>query len=384
MTGLSSMSQALAVDEDATLVAIPGSASLAAADEITHALVLSEGGSVQRRVPVGMEPIMVGRVPPCDLVLDDSSVSRLHCRVQLMGDHVVVTDLKSTNGTFVDGSRVAGTVPLQHGAVLHAGSCALVYERRTQREIREALTIERDLQSASAYVQMLLPKAIHVGPVRANWLFLPCAQLGGNAFGYRFLDPSTFAGYMLDVAGQGTGAAMHSVAVMNLLRQPSIPGVDFSDPVSVLAGLDATFRPEDHNGAFFSIWYFVLDLPSRQLRYASAGHHPAFLVAHDRREALTLAADGPAIGLGAAGRGFMAMTTDAPPGSMLYMMSDGASESIERTSCGRGDPDCLQQLIRDAAQPGVPEPLQLYQLVRDAAAGPDGFDEDFSVVAFNL
>ncbi|MBV9783107.1 MAG: SpoIIE family protein phosphatase [Acidisphaera sp.] len=380
------MRDAIAVDEDATFIARPGAGTPgrapggAAGEEIAHTLLLSEAGAVQQRIPVGTEPTTIGRVPPCEVVLDGSMVSRRHCRIQLMGEHVVATDLKSTNGTFVDGVRIAGAVPLQHGSVLQVGSHTLIYERRTRREIEEAAAIERDLQGASAYVQMLLPKPIDAGPVRANWLFLPCAHLGGNAFGYRFLDADIFAGYMLDVAGQGTGAAMHSVAVMNLLRRPSIPGIDLADPGSVLAGLDAMFRPEDHNGLFFSIWYFTFDRTSGELRYAAAGRRPGFLVPPERRAALPLAAGGPAIGL-EPGRDFSVHTVIAPPGSMLYLLSDGASETADRSL--RGAQGFLPQLVRSELRPGLPEPLRLYHALREAA-GPDGFDEDFSVIAFTF
>ena len=375
------MYQDHAAGEDVTLLAVSSGASGFAAHESTHVLVISEGGPPERRIPIGAEPILVGRIPPCDVVLGGSSVSRQHCRIQRVGDEVCVADLGSTNGTFVNGTRTVGAVPLQHGAVLQVGTYVLAYERRTSREVEEALAVERDLQDASAYVQMLLPKPIHAGPVRANWLFLPCAQLGGNAFGYRYLDPTVFAGYMLDVAGQGTGAAMHSVAVMNLLRQPAIPGIDLADPASVLGGLNSLFRPEDNNGMFFSIWYFVFDLARRSLRYGSAGRQPGLLVLPGRRDPLLLATNDPAIGLEAE-HGFETATTDVPPGSTLYLLSDGASESLDRER-RPGEPSRLHHLVRRDASPGMPEPLQIYHDVRHAA-GQRGLDGDFSAIAFGF
>lgn len=369
-------------DEDTTFIAKSGSllGGVLSADEITHFLLPSSEGGVQRSIQIRTAPITLGRVPVCDVVLDGSMISRVHCRVQLIGDQVMVTDLNSTNGTFVDGQRIIGTVSLQHGAVLQIGSHKLTYERRTRREIEEAAAIDRDLQAASAYVQRLLPKPLDTGPVRANWLFLPCAHLGGNALGYRFLDASTFAGYMLDVAGQGIGAAMHSVAVMNLLHRSTVPGIDFADPASVLGGLNTMFRPEDHNGLFFSIGYFSFDLNFRELRYASAGRHPDFLIPADRRDLSTLAGNGPAIGL-EPGQRFPVTTTTVPPGSMLYLLSDGAIEIAERNLGGAGS--FFPALIRAEPQPGLPEPLRLYHALREAV-GQTGFDEDLSVLAFTF
>jgi pSer/pThr/pTyr-binding forkhead associated (FHA) protein len=48
----------------------------------------------------------VGRAPRADFILDAALVSRLHCRITAAADKLEVVDLKSTNGTFVNGKRV--------------------------------------------------------------------------------------------------------------------------------------------------------------------------------------------------------------------------------------------------------------------------------------
>ncbi|MGI4976228.1 MAG: PP2C family protein-serine/threonine phosphatase [Janthinobacterium lividum] len=366
--------------EDATLLAMPG-AGAGAVDGVTHMLVMAEEGHARRQVALTGPPVTFGRAAPSDVLVDGGLVSRQHCRFELSGDQAAVVDLGSTNGTFVDGARIGGRVALQHGATVRVGAMVVTYERRTRRETHAAAAVERDLQGASAYVQMLLPKPLHDGPVRAAWLFLPSAQLGGNAFGYRFLDADRFAGYMLDVAGQGTGAAMHSVAVMNLLRQPEIPGVDLADPSAVLGVLNDMFRQEDHNGVFFLMWYFVLDLRTRRLRFASAGRHPGYLVAPGRGSALALGAEGPPVGL-ASDAVFATSEADAPVGSALCLLSDGASESLSRTA-GFAVPGAVEALVGLPVVPGLPEPLRLYHAVRGAIA-PDELDEDFSALVFGF
>ena len=62
----------------------------------------------------------VGRAPRADFVVDVPLVSRLHCRLTLRPDGVLVEDLESTNGTFVNGARVATTV-LANGDTLRVG-----------------------------------------------------------------------------------------------------------------------------------------------------------------------------------------------------------------------------------------------------------------------
>jgi hypothetical protein len=65
-------------------------------------LLLPDG----RRVPVGEDPVTIGRLPECDVVLSDPNVSRRHAEVRRRGNDFVVVDLGSTNGTRVNGAGV--------------------------------------------------------------------------------------------------------------------------------------------------------------------------------------------------------------------------------------------------------------------------------------
>jgi hypothetical protein len=59
-----------------------------------------------RRVVVGEDPVDIGRLPECDVVLADPNVSRRHAEVRRAGTGFVVVDLGSTNGTKVNGAGV--------------------------------------------------------------------------------------------------------------------------------------------------------------------------------------------------------------------------------------------------------------------------------------
>jgi hypothetical protein len=59
-----------------------------------------------RRIVIAEEPIAIGRLPECDVVVNDPNVSRRHAEVRRRGNDFVVVDLGSTNGTKVNGAGV--------------------------------------------------------------------------------------------------------------------------------------------------------------------------------------------------------------------------------------------------------------------------------------
>ncbi len=154
-----------------------------------------------------------------------------------------------------------------------------VTEQKEARDLlQEALErLNTELSEAADYVKSLLPPPIVRGPVRTDWKFVPSVSLGGDSFGYHWLDEDTFVIYLVDVSGHGVGAALLSVSVMNALRSQSLPDTDFKNPEQVLASLNAAFPSEENNNMFFTIWYGVYNKSTRELIYASGGHPPALL-----------------------------------------------------------------------------------------------------------
>ena len=79
--------------------------------------------------PLNSAPVTLGRGGQNDLVLSgDEFASARHARIEPRGDGIWVQDLDSTNGTYVNGSRVAGAQRLGPGDVLRVGETDLVVE----------------------------------------------------------------------------------------------------------------------------------------------------------------------------------------------------------------------------------------------------------------
>lgn len=88
-------------------------------------LLLPDG----KALPIGKAPIVIGRLPECAVVLSDTNVSRHHAQVAIDDGEVVVTDLGSTNGTFVNGRRVSRAA-VRPGDELMIGTSRLRVEVR--------------------------------------------------------------------------------------------------------------------------------------------------------------------------------------------------------------------------------------------------------------
>jgi pSer/pThr/pTyr-binding forkhead associated (FHA) protein len=341
-----------------------------------HFLSFSENGTTVR-VQIGAQGVIIGRTAPSDVAIASPEISRRHCRIELHGDVALLTDLGSTNGTYVDGARLERATRLRSGARFTLGSFPIRYDRRDLREMAEEAELTADLKRAEDYVRAILPQPISDGPVRAEWCFVPSAKLGGDAFGYQYINDSVFTGFVLDVSGHGIGSAMHAANVANALRRRALPGVNFTDPAQVAAGLNEVFPMEEHNGLMLTIWYFAYHVPSRQLRFCSAGHHPAYLVTPEAPEPAPLWLRGPAIGMLPVGKWTMG-TADVPAGAKLFIFSDGAFEIVSSDGAQWGLEE-LREIIRQPGIAGVAEPQRLYQAVRKAAR-PGPLDDDFSVL----
>lgn len=75
--------------------------------------------------------VLVGRLPDCDVVVDDALVSRMHARISVRGQSVVVEDLHSTNGIYVNGARITHSAALREGDRLLFGTTEIsLFEAR--------------------------------------------------------------------------------------------------------------------------------------------------------------------------------------------------------------------------------------------------------------
>ncbi len=222
--------------------------------------------------------------------------------------------------------------------------------------------LQRELEEAADYIQALLPDPIKTDCVTADHRYISSSKLGGDILGYHRLDDDHFAAYLLDVTGHGVGSSLLAATIGKALSPGGRFDADLTNPGEVLGALNESFPFEQNNHKFFTLWYGVVHRPTRTLRFATGGHHPALLLSPDGTSA-RLGTPNLIVGVDPDTQ-YRTEQTPLQSGARLYLFSDGAFEIknadgvmlrldgliklLEQHGCAEGDRmGAILQAVRD-------------------------------------
>lgn len=170
--------------------------------------------------------LLAGRLPECDVMVDDGLVSRMHARISVRDDSVVVEDLHSTNGVYVNGTRITHSALLREGDRLLLGTTEIsLFEARRDARITP-LRARREEQPRPS-LEVLPP-----GPRVASPTTLPADARG--AFGKLELHLDELA-----IEAQDDGPPSSRSADLKALRSRSsgVPSTARADALEVIGAL---------------------------------------------------------------------------------------------------------------------------------------------------
>lgn len=104
-----------------------GASDAATAGTVSR-IVITSGPKAGLEIPLGTEPLTIGRSRESGLVIRDDFTSSHHARLVLWGEQWMIQDLDSTNGTWHDGEKVTTPTPIRANAPVKVG--ATVFELR--------------------------------------------------------------------------------------------------------------------------------------------------------------------------------------------------------------------------------------------------------------
>src|SRR5438034_11406757 len=99
-------------------------------------VIISEKGGEQRRIDFDKPEVTIGRVQGNDIVLPKGNISKRHSRIVLKDGKFIIVDLKSTNGTFVNGKKISAPQVVRSSDKIYIGDFVLTVESGSVRSAR--------------------------------------------------------------------------------------------------------------------------------------------------------------------------------------------------------------------------------------------------------
>ncbi|MFH0878840.1 MAG: FHA domain-containing protein [Lentisphaerota bacterium] len=103
---------------------------------------------------LGERPITIGRSPEADVVILDEKSSRLHCGIRLWDGDFYLKDLKSRNGTFVNGEKI-DVAKLKPGDRFQVGSIVMSFDQDSESGGTAIQEVEDAMASGKGYSTIL-------------------------------------------------------------------------------------------------------------------------------------------------------------------------------------------------------------------------------------
>lgn len=175
-----------------------------------YVLEILDGDRAGEVLPVGDAVLRIGRKPGNDLVLADEKTSGVHCEIAPEGDRLVLKDLGSTNGTFLDGKRVTEMV-LTPGDVVTVGRLRVKFRSEGDEAAAaggdgEEFSLRKldaaRLQKRGSPIGLLLILLVVLGGGGGYWWWMQQEQqqATGGATAQKRRDPLSVPGNRLDQA----------------------------------------------------------------------------------------------------------------------------------------------------------------------------------------
>ena len=200
---------------------------------------------------------------------------------------------------------------------------AIANARMFQRERLEKDRMARELEEAQAIQSGLFPlKPPETPGLEITGVCLPCREVGGDWYDYIPLGDGNLAVVLADVSGKGMGAALLMSSTRSVLRLHAARDLS---PKEILSEVNKFLVLDFPASKFVTMIFAVVNPAERKITFASAGHLPPLFA--DASGARFLKADA-GLPLGLMECEFSEHEIEMPPGSRIFLYSDGVTEAI--------------------------------------------------------
>jgi phosphoserine phosphatase RsbU/P len=221
--------------------------------------------------------------------------------------------------------------------LLRARVGASLEKKRLRDEIVAHLArLELELQTAREIQLGMVPVEFPQAPPPAHLdvhaALYPAREIGGDLYDFFYSDPQTLCVAVADVAGKGAPAALFMARTKTLVRMVAtlLPGASGPrpSPDEVVARVNIELCRDNASLIFVTLFFAMLDLPSRTLSYCNAGHNLPYVVDPAGAVAPVAEARGKPLGI-RPGFAYATATRTLTPGDCLYLFTDGITEATD-------------------------------------------------------
>lgn len=200
------------------------------------------------------------------------------------------------------------------------------------RRITERERMARELEIARTVQMSLLPKK---NPLVEGYdiagVCIPALEVGGDYYDFFHLGDGQIGIAIGDVSGKGMPAAIYMTLTKGILQSYASEN---SSPREVLTKLNRQMYSNIERNNFVSMFYAILDMKGRRLRFARAGHNPAILAHRGRDSNTLLQPKGLALGLESGSKFYEFLEeheVHLQSGDVLTFYTDGFTEAAAKS-----------------------------------------------------
>jgi phosphoserine phosphatase RsbU/P len=251
---------------------------------------------------------------------------------------------------------------------------------RVETELARAREIQLEMMPAE------FPQAPPPAHLDVYAALYPAREVGGDLYDYFYSDPDTLCIAIADVAGKGAPAALFMARTKTLVRMVAtlLPGTNSRrpGPDEVVARVNSELCRDNASLMFVTVFFAMLDLPSRTLSYCNAGHNPPYII--DAAGGVVSIREGRGHPLGIRPDAVCSSASRRlAPGDCLFLFTDGITEATDAHGQLFEEPR-LEESLRTTASAPVREVVgQSIARVR-AFVGDTPQSDDIAAMAIRL
>ncbi|HBP17627.1 MAG TPA: hypothetical protein DEA08_07530 [Planctomycetes bacterium] len=279
-------------------------------------------------------------------------------------------------------SRVRSTDEI--GALAHVFNIMARNLRTAQENAVERQAFERELNIAKEIQEKLLPERIPQIPgLDIHSHYKSAKEVGGDYYDFIVIDQTHLGIIVADVAGKGIPGAMVMTMARSLVRLASVRNVS---PGDTFKKVNRILAKDIRRGMFVTSAYMVLNVKTRTLKVASAGHNPVVLFRAASGENELIKPKGIALGFDKGtifDNNIQEAEVQLEPGDRIVTYTDGVNEAMNNESEEFGD-DRFYSLVKEHAGKSSKDFVDAVVTALDSHRGSAEQSDDITIVTLSV